>query len=81
MKQYYNEVKIFLTPSNIESNCNAITFINSGTNVAQVNGIYLQPNQSLELGGNYCEIDVTKYYCSFSGAGINQLTVIRKLFV
>lgn len=80
MTNYYNEVKIFLQASNIEANCNAITFVNTGTSVAQVNGIYLQPNQSLQLAGNECELDVTKYYCSFSGAGVNQLTVIRKLY-
>lgn len=80
MQKYYNETKIFLQASNIESNCNAIVFINTGTTIAQVNGIFLQPNQSIAFNGNQCEIDVTKYYCSFSGAGTNQLTVIRKLF-
>jgi hypothetical protein len=79
-QEYYNEVKIFLLPGNIEANCNGITFINTGTNACTVNGITLQPNQSLVLDGNRNEIDRTSYYCNFTGAGVNQLTVIRKLY-
>lgn len=80
IQDYYNEVKIFLLPGNIEANCNGITFINTGTNAATVNGITLQPNQSLVLDGNRNEIDRTSYYCNFTGLGVNQLTVIRKLY-
>lgn len=80
MRTYQNEVKIFMVPSNIESNCGGITFINTGTNNAIVNGITLAPNQSLVLVGNENELDQTSYYCNFSGIGVNQLTVIRKLW-
>lgn len=81
MRKYQYEVKTFVENNNIEANCNEIIFINTGTNVCNVNGIYLQPNQSITLSGNECEIDLTKYYCSFSGAGSSNLTVIRKLYL
>jgi len=78
--KYIIETKIFLVPSFIEANCNAITFINTGTNIAQINGINLQPSQSIQFNGNTCEIDVTNYYCNFvSGTGYNELTIVRKL--
>lgn len=76
---YLIEVKIFVANSNIESNCNEITFLNTGTNVANVNGVALQPNQSMIFRGHKCEVDMTNYYVNFTGAGANQLTVIRKL--
>jgi hypothetical protein len=80
LTKYIIETKIFLVPSMIESNCNAITFINTGTNVCRVNGIFLQPSQSIQFNGNTCEIDVTQYYCNFvAGTGYNELTVVRKL--
>jgi hypothetical protein len=80
LTKYIIETKIFLLPSMIEANCNAITFINTGTNIAQVNGITLQPSQSIQFNGNSCEVDITQYYCNFlSGTGYNELSVIRKL--
>ena len=81
MLVYYTEVKNYYDDSYMESNCNAITFLNVGTNTVNVNGIDLQQSQSFIVGGNRGEIDSTQYYVQFTGAGSNNLAVIRKLYV
>ena len=82
-QKYYVETKVFYTTANIGSDCNEITFINSGTTALIVDNVPLQPNQSLRISGNRGEIDTTQYQVSFAtpvNVG-NQLIVIRKLYI
>lgn len=82
-QKYYVETKVYYTTANIGSQCNEITFINSGTTALVVADVPLQPNQSLRISGNRGEIDTTQYQLSFTtpiNTG-NQLIVIRKLYI
>jgi hypothetical protein len=83
LQKYYVETKVFYTTANIGSECNEITFINSGTTALVIADVPLQPNQSLRISGNRGEIDTTQYQLSFAtpiNVG-NQLIVIRKLYI
>ena len=82
-QKYYVETKVFYTTANIGSECNEITFINSGTTALVIADVPLQPNQSLRISGNRGEIDTTQYQLAFAtpiNTG-NQLIVIRKLYI
>ena len=82
-QRYYVETKVFYTTANIGSECNDITFINSGTTNLVIAEVPLLPNQSLRISGNRGEIDTTQYQLTFAtpiNTG-NQLIVIRKLYI
>lgn len=82
-QKYYVETKVYYTTANIGSECNEITFINSGTTALVIADVPLQPNQSLRISGNRGEIDTTQYQLAFAtpiNTG-NQLIVIRKLYI
>jgi hypothetical protein len=82
-QKYYVETKVFYTTANIGSDCNDITFINSGTTNLVIGEVPLLPNQSLRISGNRGEIDTTQYQLTFAtpiNTG-NQLIVIRKLYI
>jgi hypothetical protein len=81
-QKYYIEVKDFYTSQKVSSDCNEISFINTGTTNLTVEGILLVPNQSLRIQGNIGEIDTTQYDIIFTNlvnTG-NKLTIIRKLY-
>jgi len=83
LQKYYVETKVFYTTANIGSDCNDITFINTGTTNVNIDAVILLPNQSLRITGNRGEIDTTQYNAVFAtpvNTG-NQLTVIRKLYI
>jgi len=69
-----NQDKIF-------SDCNSITFINTGASNALIGKYIIAPGAFLSVPGNLGEMDVTQYSLSFSGAGANNLTIIRKGYV
>jgi hypothetical protein len=82
-QRYYVETKVFYTTANIGSDCNDITFINSGTTNLVIAEVPLLPNQSLRISGNRGELDTTQYQLTFAtpiNTG-NQLIVIRKLYI
>jgi len=79
--RYYNDIAIFQTAQYILSDCADITFLNSGASNINVNGIILLPNQSLAFTANVGEMDTTKYYIYFLGAGTSSATVIRKYYI
>ena len=82
-QKYYVETKVYYTTANIGSDCNEITFINSGTTALVIADVPLQPNQSLRISGNRGEIDTTQYQLAFAtpiNTG-NLLIVIRKLYI
>jgi hypothetical protein len=72
-------------PKYVESNCNSLTFINYGTSVVTVTniGAVLQPNQSIEIGGNAGEITKQRFFINFStGVGlVNNCNVILKRYI
>jgi hypothetical protein len=80
-QKFLEEYQTYNTPSEIRSECNAITFINTGTSNVQINGINLTPGQQLISEGNEGEFNATRYRLSFSGAGNEICTVIRKLYI
>lgn len=69
-----NQDKIF-------SDCNSITFVNIGTSNALIGAYVIIPGAFLSIPGNLGEMDVTQYSLSFSGAGANNLTIMRKFYV
>lgn len=52
--------------TDIESNCNSITFQNIGTGTVTVNGFPIAAGLGLEIEGNENEINVTKFKVVFS---------------
>jgi len=81
-QKFYIETKVFYTSTNIESDCNDITFINQGTTNFTLMDVLILPNQSLRITGNNGEIDTTQYTLTFDtliSTG-NFCTVIRKLY-
>jgi hypothetical protein len=81
MQKFIEEYQTYNTPAEIRSECNAITFINTGTSNVQINGINLTPGQQLISEGNEGEYNATRYRLSFTGAGTEICTVIRKVYI
>jgi hypothetical protein len=80
-QKYVTETKLFSLGGQTDSNANSIIFINTGTNVANVDGLVLQPGQSLSILGNRDEINIKVYSFNFTGSLVSQLTVIYKRYV
>ena len=80
-RKYITETKIFSASGQTDSNANSMIFVNQGTSNVTVDGFLLTPNQSWNITGNLDEINIKVYSFSFSGTGINQLTVIYKRYV
>jgi len=81
MQKFIEEYQTYNTPSEIRSECNAITFINTGTTNLQINGVNLVPGAQLISEGNQGEYNVTRYRLSFT-PGVNEIcTVIRKVYI
>jgi hypothetical protein len=82
-QKFYVETKIFTTNNKILSDCNDITFYNTGSVNVIVNDLTLIPNQTLQISGNAGEIDTTQYTFTFPTPNdpANQITILRKLFV
>jgi len=82
---FRNDFKEYTESGNIDSgiNINAVTFINKGTSIVKINDtIILDINDSLAIGGNIGEIDVTNYKLSFEiGAFTNLVFVTTKVYV
>lgn len=79
MKNYIIDVIQYATNNNLTANCNAITFVNTGSTDCFINKFLLAAGASLSINGNENEIDVTVYNISFTG-GTGILSVIRKFY-
>ena len=64
----------------IPTNCNSILFINQGTTTAIVENITIAPSQSFSIDGNEMEYMEATIQITFSGAGNNNLIVVKKVF-
>lgn len=71
----------YTTGQSVTSNCNSITFFNTGTNTMVVDGVSFAPQTSIVFGGNVGEITNQNFNLSFSGAGNSQATVYRKVYL
>jgi hypothetical protein len=80
IQKYRTEVIQYATNNNLYSNCNGISFVNTGTVDVLVNKYTITPGTSLTINGNAGEMDVTQYIMYFPN-GNGNLTVIRKFYV
>ncbi|MEY5040722.1 MAG: hypothetical protein RLZZ414_250 [Bacteroidota bacterium] len=76
--------KYYLNTQEVESNCNAIIFINTGRANVFINGQKLTPNDYLNVSQDFNKIDKTLYKINFqrssfydSWTGSYELTVIK----
>lgn len=92
LQNYYNSIVTYALPNYIESNCAEITFYNNAPEGVDgggaalgstmiVNGISFPPSTGIAFDGKSGEMDRTKYTLSFTGPGINNGVVIRKMYV
>ncbi len=79
-QKFIEEYQTYNTPAEIRSECNAITFINTGTTNLQINGVNLIPGAQLISEGNEGEFNATRYRLSFTAGGNEICTVIRKIY-
>lgn len=80
MQRYYTEVLQYTSNYNLQSHCNAISFTNTGTTIAYINKYALAIGATLNISGNFGEIDTTEYKLNFP-ANTGEITVIRKIYI
>lgn len=78
MQNYKTEIVQYTADDTIQSNCNAIAFINNGTIPVTIDKFSLAPGASLSIDGNAQEKNTTVYRITFGGLATGLLTVIRK---
>lgn len=79
--KYTTDTKLFFQNGQTYTNCNSVIFYNTGTNPVNVDGVVLQQGQQLRIDGNVNEELVKVYNFQFSGALVNELTVIYKIYI
>jgi hypothetical protein len=62
--------------------CNSVTFFNTGTGTAFIEGCPIPPGASLQISGNECEVtfDVLQITFDLTAGLVQSLTVIKKVF-
>ncbi|MES2219167.1 MAG: hypothetical protein V4501_12250 [Pseudomonadota bacterium] len=81
IQPYYVSVSVYSANQPVPSDCNAIAFVNDGTNPVNVFAKKLYSGNTLSIAGNSKEKDTTSYEVWFTDTGgTNQLTVIRKFY-
>ena len=80
MIKFREEFELVNQTKEIKSNCNTINVINIGTATAIINGINILPGEQYFVQGNENEFNETRYRISFSGAGSEEVQVIRKIY-
>jgi hypothetical protein len=80
MINYYEKFEIVNTPQEIISDCNSLTVVNIGTATAILNGLEVAPNAQYYSPGNETEFNTTRYRLSFTGAGTQEVILIRKIY-
>ena len=80
MIQFYEYFQLYNQPSEVRSECNSITVVNTGTATAIIDGLVILPGAQYYSPGNENEINMTRYRISFTGIGTEQVLVIRKLY-
>jgi hypothetical protein len=80
-RKYYNDMVLYTENDSVVSNCAEISFYNIGGNTMLINGVPFSPFAGIAFDGKANEMDTTKYRLSFSGAGMSNAFVIRKVYV
>jgi hypothetical protein len=80
MIRFREEFELVNQTKEIRANCNSITIINIGAATAIVNGISIVSGNQYYVQGNENEYNETRYRISFSGAGSEEVQVIRKIY-
>jgi hypothetical protein len=78
-----------LKSTNVESHCNAMTFINFGDGARVPTGqelvvddvVIVKPGQQYKIEGNEGEIDVTQHRVRWQGTGVRYAVQVRKIYV
>lgn len=87
-REYYNTFVSIDRNDWVTSGCAEIAFLNVGdgnfpTPVGQsvtILGFTIKPGFGVSFDGNQNEIDMTKYQLTFSGTGVKNCWVFRKMF-
>jgi hypothetical protein len=80
-RKYITETKIYTQGGQVDTNCNSILFINTGSDVVNVDGVNLQPTQSWSIDGNFDELNIKTYPFKFLTQTAPSLTAILKTYV
>jgi hypothetical protein len=80
MINYYEKFELINTPQEIIADCNSLTIVNTGTVNAVVNGLVVIPGAQYYAPGNETEFNTTRYRLSFTGAGTEEVLLIRKIY-
>ncbi len=80
MQKFREEFELVNQTKEIRANCNTLNVINIGTATAIINGINILPGEQYFVNGNEGEFNETRYRISFSGAGTEEVQVIRKIY-
>lgn len=77
--RYVHEFEQIIEPKDWSKDNNGVTFINTGNSVALINGLPVQPGQSLNLQGRPGETDCTTYKISFVNTQAGRIDVVAKI--
>jgi hypothetical protein len=80
MIKFYEYFQLYNQPSELRSECNSITVVNTGTATAIIDGLEVLPGAQYYSPGNESEINMTRYRLSFAGGGTEKVLVIRKIY-
>lgn len=80
MRQFNEHIATINDNQQVKSDCGDFTIINTGTSGVIVNGISLAAGDQYLSRANEGETNYTIYSVQFDNAGVNQITVIRKVF-
>lgn len=79
-KEIDNSIRLYTLSGAIDTaNTNAVSFVNAGTSIANLNGFPINPGQCLSFGNEANQCDKTKYQVAFinTGSQTNSLYVFR----
>lgn len=79
--KYITETKIVTQNGQVDSNCNSITFLNTGVNNVFVDGIRITPGTSFTIIGNLNEMNIKTYSITFISPNTGSLTIVYKRYV
>lgn len=80
MQNFIEEFQTYTSVSEVRTNCNSITVVNTGTAIAVLEGLEIAPGDQYISLGNEQEFNSTRYRLSFTGGGTEQVVVIRKIY-
>lgn len=80
MRTFTEYFQLYNSPQEIRSDCNSLTVINIGTATAILDGLQILPGNQYYSPGNEGEVNKTRYRLSFTGAGTEEVLVIRKIY-